>query len=379
MEGLNIDNIMTGDEIENLFVDEEKASVEPEDKSIDTEGKETNKVTEVNPESLFSDTPESVGNEDDNTEIKESTSSDKEGTSSKFYSSIAQALAEEGILPDLDKEAIDKIASPEDFASAIESAITSKFDERQKRVDAALNLGIEASEVQKYEGTINYLSSVKEDDITAEGEKGESLRRQLIYQDFLNRNYSKERAEREVQKSLNAGTDIEDAKEALKSNIEHFESKYDQLIKDAKQEEDKFLAKRKEEAESLKKSILEDDKLFGDIKVDKTTRQKIFDNISKPIYKNESGELFTAIQKYEMENRNDFMKNLGLIFTLTNGFQSLDALVKDKVTREVKKGLKTLESTLNNTTRDSDGNLKFVTSVEENPESFIKKGWDLDV
>ena len=34
----------------------------------------------------------------------------------------------------------------------------------------------------------------------------------IIFQDFLNRGYSKERAAREVQKSFNAGTDIDDAK-----------------------------------------------------------------------------------------------------------------------------------------------------------------------
>lgn len=75
-----------------------------------------------------------------------------------------------------------------------------------------------------------------------------------------------------------------------------------------------------------------------------------------------------------MENRTDFLKNIGLLFTLTDGFKNLDGLVKGKVKKEVKKGLRELEHTLNNTARTSDGNLKFVSGVDEDPESFIGKG-----
>ena len=73
------------------------------------------------------------------------------------------------------------------------------------------------------------------------------------------------------------------------------------------------------------------------------------------------------------------MKNIGLLFTLTEGFKNLNGLVKGKVSKEVKKGLRELENTLNNTARSSDGNLKFVSGVDEDPEAFIGKGWDLDI
>lgn len=70
---------------------------------------------------------------------------------------------------------------------------------------------------------------------------------------------------------------------------------------------------------------------------------------------------------------------MGLIFTLTDGFKSLDGLVKGKVKKEVKNGLRDLEHAINNTARNSDGNLKFVSGVDEDPESFIGKGWKIDV
>ena len=376
-EELSLDNILGAEEIENLFVEDGEtqdtppANGEPpkkeEEPSNDKE--ETTEVVDV--DNLFTDTPESVGSGKENTEEKEDTTPKGSGTSPKnFYSSIAKALKEEGIFPDLDDDGLSKVKDPEDFRDLIDQQIKAGLDERQKRIDEALNAGVEPTEIRKYENTINFLDSIKEENISDEGDKGEKLRKDLIYQDFINRGYSKERATREVQKSFNAGTDIDDAKEALKSNIDN----------DAKSEVEQEEKERKEQAEKLKSSILNDKDVFGDLSVDKSTRQKIYDNIAKPVYKDpETGEYFTAIQKYEMENRTDFLKNIGLLFTLTDGFKNLDGLVKGKVKKEVKKGLRELEHTLNNTARTSDGNLKFVSGVDEDPESFIGKGWNLDV
>ena len=386
-EELSLDNILGAEEIENLFVEDGEtqdtppANEEPpkkeEEPSNDKE--ETTEVVDV--DNLFTDTPESVGSGKENTEEKEDTTPKGDGTSPKnFYSSIAKALKEEGIFPDLDDDGLSKVKDPEDFRDLIDQQIKAGLDERQKRIDEALNAGVEPTEIRKYENTINFLDSIKEENISDEGDKGEKLRKDLIYQDFINRGYSKERATREVQKSFNAGTDIDDAKEALKSNIDFFRDKYDELVNDAKSEAEQEERERKEQAEKLKSSILNDKDVFGDLSVDKSTRQKIYDNIAKPVYKDpETGEYFTAIQKYEMENRTDFLKNIGLLFTLTDGFKNLDGLVKGKVKKEVKKGLRELEHTLNNTARTSDGNLKFVSGVDEDPESFIGKGWNLDV
>lgn len=386
-EELSLDNILGAEEIENLFVEDEDtqdtppANGEPpkKEEEPDNDKEETTEVVDV--DNLFTDTPESVGSGKENTEEKEDTTPKGDGTSPKnFYSSIAKALKEEGIFPDLDDEGLSKVKDPEDFRDLIDQQIKAGLDERQKRIDEALNAGVEPTEIRRYENTINFLDSIKEENISDEGDKGEKLRKDLIYQDFINRGYSKERAAREVQKSFNAGTDIDDAKEALKSNIDFFKDKYDELVNEAKSEAEQEEKERKEQAEKLKSSILNDKDVFGDLSIDKSTRQKIYDNIAKPVYKDpETGEYFTAIQKYEMENRTDFLKNIGLLFTLTDGFKNLDGLVKGKVKKEVKKGLRELEHTLNNTARTSDGNLKFVSGVDEDPESFIGKGWNLDV
>ena len=381
MEELDLNNILSPEEVDNLFDEEGSKTQEtpPEPTEDDKNNKETTEV-QVDAEDLFES--ESVGSGKEDKQGKEDTTPDGSGTSPKtnFYSSIASALKEDGIFQNLDNDKAKEIKDAESFAQAIRDEVSAQFDERQKRIDEALNAGIEPSEVQKYERTLNYLDSIKDENISDESEQGEQLRRQLIYNDFINRGYSKERAQREVKKSFDAGTDIEDAKESLKSNKEFFKSSYDSIVEEAKKEEEKEIEERKKDAETLKKNILEEEKVFGELQIDKATRQKVFDNVSKPVYKDpETGELFTALQKYEMDNRLDFLKNVGLIYTLTDGFKNLDGLIKGKVKKEVRKGLRELETTINNTARTTDGNLKFASGVEEDPESYVGKGWHLDV
>lgn len=381
MEELDLNNILSPEEMDNLFDEEgsETQGTPPDPKEEKKENKETTEV-QVDAEDLFES--ESVGSGKEDKQGKEDTTPDRSGTSPKtnFYSSIASALKEDGIFQNLDEDKAKEIKDAESFAKAIRDEVSAQFDERQRRIDEALNAGIESSEVQKYERTLNYLDSIKDENISDESEQGEQLRRQLIYNDFINRGYSKERAQREVKKSLDAGTDIEDAKESLKSNKEFFKNSYDSMVEEAKKAEEEEIKERKKDAETLKRNILEEEKVFGELQIDKTTRQKVFDNISKPVYKDpETGELFTALQKYEMDNRLDFLKNVGLIYTLTDGFKNLDGLIKGKVKKEVRKGLRELETTINNTARTTDGNLKFATGVDGDPESYVGKDWHLDV
>lgn len=387
---LNFDNILDENQIANLFEEGEETQETPpeQQENKETNNKENNQeniqephinneeTTEVDAENLF-DEPEGVGSED---KEKEDTNSEKVSTSpnsKNFFSSIAKAFAEEGIFPDLNEEEVANIKTAESFRELIDKQIQSQLDEKQKRIDEALNVGIEPDDIRKYENTLAYLDDVSEDKLTEETTEGEELRKRLIYQDYINRGFSQERATKEVKRSIDSGNDIEDAKEALNSNKEYFKTQYDKLLNDAKEEQKKYEQERKNQAEQLKKSIIEEKKVFGDIEVDKITRQKIFDNLSKPVYKDEeTGTYMTALQKYQHDNPNEFIKNVSTIFTLTDGFKNLNKLVKSKVTKEVKKGFRDLENALNNTARTSDGNINFASGVDD--ENSMFKGYKFD-
>ena len=79
-----------------------------------------------------------------------------------------------------------------------------------------------------------------------------------------------------------------------------------------------------------------------------------------------------------MEHPEEYMAKLGLLFVLTNGFENLDDLVGRKAKKAIKKGFADLENKINNSYRDSRGNLKF-TSGSKDSASFFGKGMILDV
>ena len=376
---LSLDNILTDEDISSLFEDdniEETTSEETDDNKT----KEDNKTTEVNVDELFTE-PESVGRENNNNEEQEDTNDpNDDGASPNFFSSIAAALVDEGVFPDLNEDEISQIKGPEDFRDLIDRQIKSGIDEANQRVLEALNAGVEPTAIQNYERVLSYLDSIDDATLEDESEKGENLRKNIIYQDYINRGFSKERATKEVEKSFRAGTDIEDAKESLTGNKDFYKGQYDDLIKEGKEAEAKEAKKQKEQAEELKKSILTEKKVFGDIEIDKNTRQRVYDNVAKPIYKDpDSGEYLTAVQKYQREHPVEFSKNLGLLFTLTDGFKNIDTLVGGKVKKEVKKGLRELETKIRSTSSSTSGNLKFANGGYNDKESIFSKNFEIDV
>ena len=385
MEELGLMNILGEEDVERLglFSDPEETTAEPEEQDSAEQKNDKNKTTEVNPEELFEDDPESVGS-DESVKEEEGTDTDNSAGASPndndFYSSIANACVVDGAFQNLDSDAVKNVKTAEDLFNLVEMEVNARFDDKQQKLIKALENGVEASDIRRYENTLSYIDSIQEKDLTEESEKGEALRRNIIFQDFLNKGYNQERAKKLTERTIEAGTDIEDAKDALISNRDYFQGEYDRLLSEAQAEADKAAAERKQQAEKLKNDILKDKHLFGDIEITPDIRKKVVDNVAKPVYKDpETGEMYTALQKYEMENRADFIKYIGTIFTLTNGFKDFDSFVKGKVEKEKKKGLRELERTLTNTKRNTGGSLKLVTNAKEDPESFISKGWNLDV
>lgn len=395
MEGLSFDNILGEQEIETLFTDPNDTETQEnntqqeeegiEDSPTDDKDKKKEKTTEViNPETLFEDDiPESVGSGKNKEGKKEDTvhDGDQDGTSpDNFYSSIANALAVDGIFPNLDEETVKKAVDAETFSNLIESEINARLDEKQQRISKALESGVEPTDIKKYEDTLTYINSITDAALAEESEKGEQTRSMLIYQDFLNKGMTPEKAKKLTDRAIEAGTDVEDAKEALMSNKEFFTEEYNRLLQEAQQKFEEDKADRAKQAKQLQESMLNDKQLMGDIEISKDIRKKAFDVISKPVYRDpDTGNYLTAMQKYQAENKADFMKYTGLIYTLTNGFKDFDAFVKGKVKKEMKKGLRDLEKTLNNTRRYNDGSLKMVTNQKEDPNSFISGGFQLDL
>lgn len=120
MEELSFDNILGTEEIESLFSDNsDTQKTPPSDDKEEKEKIDREEATEISTNDLFVES-ESVGSGKDNIEEKEDTYSVKDTTSPKyFYSSIANALKEEGIFPDLDDKEVEEVVEAEDFRDLV--------------------------------------------------------------------------------------------------------------------------------------------------------------------------------------------------------------------------------------------------------------------
>lgn len=364
-------------DIENIFTDEsELEEIQEELTPEEKEKKKKEKPTELNEEELFS-SAESVSSEE--TQEQEDTEPDKKGkgTSPNTYSSLASALKQDGILSELEDKDVEEVKDAESLALAIEKQVESRLEAAQKRVKEALDNDVDVTDIRRFENTISYLNGIKEEDIKDETEKGENLRKQLIYTDLINKGFSKERATKKVEQSFNAGTDIEDAQDALEGNKEHFTSAYQEIIDNAKAENEAEKKRIKKEAEDLQKKVLETESPFGELKLDKATRKLAFDAINKPIYKDEDGTYLTAVQKYQKENKIDFLHKLGVIFTLTDGFKDMSKLIKGAASKEARKGLKELDQILSTSRSMNEGGLQLMGAGGDDKESY--SGLRLDV
>lgn len=368
---LNYENILDQEDIENLFsdqVDDKTTQQEPEPSGEQNTGENT----EVDKDNLF-EPLESVGDGENQGGESGNAKNNNGATSPINYSSIAKAFFDDGVFQNLDitDEDIANIKTANDFIELYRKDRDAGLDNDQKRINEALNANVQPSVVNNYEMTIRFLNGITEEQLNAETEEAEELRKNLIAQDYQNRGYSEERINRELKKSFDSGNDKEDAIEALRSNIEYYTDSYNKIIDDAKKAQQKEIEDRKKMAENIKMSIFDEKDMFGKQDIKRNVRQRAFDAISRPFYKDpETGQQYTEIQKYQKDNPVEYMKNLSMLWAITNGFTNIDGLFKNEVRKQVKKGFSELENKLNGTTRNNDGSLRFVSGTDDDNNFF---------
>lgn len=294
-------------------------------------------------------------------------------------SSLANALFKDGVLTNLKEEEIKTIKTADDFAAVFEKEIQSRIDEKARRIDEALNLGVEPSEIKKNENLIQYLNGISEDIIKEETEQATQLRMNLIVQDFMNKGFTQERAIKEANKSIAAGSDIDDALEALESNKTHFNKQYSDLINTAKKEQEEYRKTIIQRDTDVKENILKNEKLFADMNVTPAIRKLAVENIQKPVFTDKEGNKFSAIQKYEKENPVDFLSKVALFYTITDGFTNIDKITSNTKGKIKSKALNELAGSLADINYGLDNSLSLANNLGSNDDENDKGDFVLDI
>lgn len=375
MEGLNLDVLGT-EEVERLFSDNGVSgeSQEPAKENAGTE-EETAEVD-------FSDLgiePESVGS-GESEEKGEAPASKTAGTRNQnLFFSIAKALRDEGVFPDLDEDSLSEIKDASDFRKLFEDQVSSSLNERARRLEQALGGGATTDEMREYDNTMNIAGQLFSDQmaksVEEESDQGENLRRMLMTSDYTNRGFSEERAKKLVEKSFADGTDIEDAKEALNSLRDLYAKRLEDYKRVFGEREEAIKKQQQEDYDNFKKMMLDQEEFAG-MKIDRKTRQKAYDAVMAKRHRTQDGNIVSDLQKYQMEHPKEWIRNMAMVYTLTDGFKSFDKVIKPGVKAGLKKGFDELESVLNSTKRTPDGLLDLANSM---PEENGRENWTLAI
>lgn len=357
-------------DVKSLFEDNDEPTENQEDDG--TGGNVTN-ISDEEAADIFNnngkDSDEKDDSEKDEEKVEQNTTKQEEKRTEPTnnqqnvdFSSIAKQFADEGIW-ELDDE---EVKDADSFKSLIKKAIESGIDEKTKRVSELLDMGADSKDIKEFEDTIEYLHGIQNEDILAEGEDGDNLRKRLIMQDLINNGVDEQEAVTKVKEIFKKGSDITEAKKALQANKDYFQKAYKEMAEEQRKKADEWDKSVQKQTEELKTSIMSNDKFLGELDIDEKIKKQALANLSEPKYKDkQSGQMLTAIQRYERENKTEFLKNLGLVFTLTDGFKNMDKLVNKAVKRRVNNEISGIEDLLKNPS-GSDASLSMVTGANDN-------------
>lgn len=369
------DGILTEEEAQKLFENDGNESEETEQfaEETETENELTDGEDADGEETESESTQETVGEEEDE---DDAVSTKGSGTSPSVYSSIAAALKEDGIFPDFDDKEINGVQSPDDFAELFDKAVNARLDEQQKRVATALGYGVAPDTVRMYEQTLQYLGSINEEVLKSDGEDGENLRKQLIWNDLKNRGYSDEKASKKLQQSFDSGNDKEDAADALEALQGFYQSGYAKAQNDAKIQANEAKRALQKQADDFKKMVIDSDVKIGETVLDKQQKQRVYDVVTKPVYKDpNTGKLLTEIQKFQSEHPLEFLKQVGMWWVMTNGGKDTKGLVKAQLRTEKNKGIRELERKINSSSFNSDGSLRYAAGSGDRTDPLLSDDW----
>lgn len=143
MEDLGFENIMSDYDIESIFggsdVSDDRVTQDGGN-SIEDAKTETNIDAEL--DELYSNLQESVDGGNYDTKTGEGTGNDSSSSpNDNFYSSILDALYNDGSLPELSEDQIQGVKNDEDFREVMEQVVQARVDQRNRRIELALNSG----------------------------------------------------------------------------------------------------------------------------------------------------------------------------------------------------------------------------------------------
>lgn len=315
---------------QDLIFDYTPDNIDDQDNPDDIQDDQDNDIDDT---AIDDDNQENVDSDDD-AEEDEGSQSD---TSPNLFSSVADVLKEQGLLPSL--ESSKNIKSIEDFTDVVNKEIETQATLRAEQYLNSLDVNKIASakkELQSLE-TIDELYLKENLDYA----------KNIIYQDYINQGLSEDRATKLLKKTIDLGEEmvIEEAMESKQSLVEFNNRMQEQAkIEAAKRLEDE---KRQQiELEKQLQQLVYKQDLIKGLPTTKAMQDRVYKSMTEIVSKNpETGEMENKFMKDRNANPVEFDARMYYLYELTNGFTDLTTISKSVGSKAVKNLEKALRQT----------------------------------
>lgn len=315
---------------QDLIFDYTPDDIDDQDNPDDIQDDQDNDIDDT---AIDDDNQENVDSDDD-AEEDEGSQSD---TSPNLFSSVADVLKEQGLLPSL--ESSKNIKSIEDFTDVVNKEIETQAILRAEQYLNSLDVNKIASAKKELQSLETIDESYLKENL--------DYAKNIIYQDYINQGLSEDRATKLLKKTIDLGEEmvIEEAMESKQSLVEFNNRMQEQAkIEAAKRLEDE---KRQQiELEKQLQQLVYKQDLIKGLPTTKAMQDRVYKSMTEIVSKNpETGEMENKFMKDRNANPVEFDARMYYLYELTNGFTDLTTISKSVGSKAVKNLEKALRQT----------------------------------
>ena len=256
-------------------------------------------------------------------EVKDNPSSaqTKETTANSSFLLLTKALAEEGILEDLDEEGFNKLVEEQGSGGkALLHLMNSRLEETENKIKDSYDadykeflqlkdLGISKEDAFDLVSIDSRLNEI-DDDIL---EESEDVRKEILEMHFKNTTkWSDDKIVKHVEKLVTNGEDIDAAKEALPDLQKLSKEMISQRKEEAVRQNELLQKQQQEAAEEIRKSLVQDAEIVKNVKLTKAQAIKAQELLLTPV-ELEDGSITNALYAERAKNPLEFDKKLAAL------------------------------------------------------------------
>lgn len=328
--------------------------IDDNEKSKESKNEEKSEGVEEKKDEFFEnadDDSEDVSFKDfiDDTSSKENEDEDDEDNVGEFSDFLK--YAKDTSFPEIEDEQIKNCNSIDDLNEVIQSVVEKRLDEETKAIRDALRAHQDPNGINTIKSTIQFLDNVTDEYLKDEDDtRAADLRHNIIIDYYMKKGSTRDEAEEEYKDIFTDGNEVEKAikllpkvKDLYKNQLKDIQNNINKTI-----EEEKI--RQEEEIKNFKKAIIEEKTAFGDLDINKETKNKIFEYATKPAHKdpNDPKKFYTELDWQIMQNPIEWKKMMALVGVITDGGKNLNNIAKMMANKEVKKEYNNLANSLRN-------------------------------